>query len=118
MPTPPEPGHRRQGPVTDGHSVERAAAGLRRAAAQAGVTLPVDYARAVAADGLARSPQLTVSRLGAGIVVHTQPTSRRQLPVLLGYADPRGQWHRNGRRHTTVPDAPVGADPAGMSPVA
>ncbi len=34
------------------HDIEWSAAGLRRAAAEAGVALPVDYARTLAADGL------------------------------------------------------------------
>jgi hypothetical protein len=81
------------------HQIAWTAAGLRRAAATAGVTLPVDFARAVAADGLERTDQLAVSRSGAGVIIHTRPGSTRQLPVLLGYADARGQWHRDGRRH-------------------
>lgn len=85
------------------HHVEWAAAGLRRAAASAGVALPVDYSQTVAADGLARSPELGVTRLGAGVVLHTQPANNRDLPVVVGYADPRGQWYRDGHRHTTAP---------------
>ena len=81
------------------HQVAWAAAGVRRAAATCGVTLPVDFARVVAADGLTHADQLAVSRSGAGVVIHTRPASGRQLPVLLGYADARGQWHRDGRRH-------------------
>ena len=84
------------------HQVEWAASGLRRAAAEVGVSLPVDYSQAVAADGLTRSPELGVTRLGAGVVLHTQPSSSRQLPVVVGYADRRGQWYRDGRRHTTT----------------
>jgi hypothetical protein len=85
------------------HQIEWAASGLRRAAADIGVPLPVDYSQAVAADGLARSPELGVTRLGAGAVIHTQPASSRELPVVIGYADPRGQWYRDGHRHTTAP---------------
>jgi hypothetical protein len=84
------------------HQIEWAASGLRRAAADIGVPLPVDYSQAVAADGLARSPELGVTRLGAGVVLHTQPASSRELPVVIGYADPRGQWYRDGRRHTAT----------------
>jgi hypothetical protein len=84
------------------HQIECAASGLRRAAAEAGVALPVDYSQAVAAAGLARSPELGVTRLGAGVVIHTQPASDRELPVVVGYADPRGQWYRDGRRHTAT----------------
>jgi hypothetical protein len=116
----PVPVPAQQSPTgTDRHSVEWVAAGLRRAAAQVGVTVPVDYARAVAVDGLTRNRELAVSRVGAGIVIHTKPSSHRQLPVLLGYADSRGQWHRDGRRHTTAqPALSAGVDPAGLGPVA
>ena len=85
------------------HQVEWAASGLRRAAAEVGVSLPVDYSQAVAADGLARSPELGVTRLGAGAVLHTRPASSRELPVVIGYADSRGQWYRDGHRHTATP---------------
>jgi hypothetical protein len=85
------------------HQIEWAASGLRRAAADIGVPLPVDYSQAVAADGLARSAELGVTRLGAGVVIHTQPASNRELPVVVGYADLRGQWYRDGHRHTTAP---------------
>lgn len=100
------------------HQIAWTAAGLRRAAAGAGVTLPVDFARAVAADGLERADQLAVSRAGAGVVIHTRPATPRQLPVLLGYADARGQWHRDGRRHQ--PTALPAEQPAapGLGPVA
>ena len=84
------------------HQIEWAASGLRRAAAEAGVALPVDYSQAVAADGLARSPELGVTPLGAGVVLHTHPTNGRDLPVVVGYADPRGQWYRDGHRHTAT----------------
>lgn len=84
------------------HQVEWAASGLRRAAAEVGVTLPVDYSQTVAADGLTRSPELGVTRLGAGVVLHTQPANNCDLPIVIGYADPRGQWYRDGRRHTTT----------------
>lgn len=88
------------------HQVEWAASGLRRAATEAGVALPIDYSQAVAADGLARANELAVTRLGAGVVLHTQPSADRELPVVVGYADGRGQWYRDGHRHTTttVPD--------------
>ncbi len=87
------------------HQIEWAASGLRRAATDAGVALPIDYSRRVAADGLTRSPELGVTRLGAGVILHTQPRSDRELPVVIGYADSRGQWYRDGHRHTT-PAAP------------
>ncbi len=90
------------------HQIEWAAAGLRRAATTAGIAIPVDYSQAVAADGLARATELGVTRLGAGVVLHTQPRNDRELPVVVGYADPRGQWYRDGHRHT----APLTPDPA------
>jgi hypothetical protein len=97
------------------HRIEWSAAGLRRAAAQAGVALPVAYARALAADGLDREPVLAVSRLGDGVVIHTKPDTNRRLPILLGYADGRGQWYRDGRRHqeSAEPAAPA-PDAAGV----
>lgn len=71
------------------------------------------HARTLAADGLRQEPNLAVSRLGDGVVIHTQPDSGRRLPILLGYADARGQWYRDGRRRheTTEPAAPA-AEPA------
>jgi hypothetical protein len=86
------------------HQIEWTASGLRRAALDAGVTLPVSYSQAVASDGLAREPQIGVTRLGAGVVLHTSPASAKRLPIVLGYADARGQWYRDGRRHLDQPD--------------
>jgi hypothetical protein len=93
------------------HHIEWAAAGLRRAAADAGVDLPVAYSQTVAIDGLAREPELGVTRLGTGVVIQTQPDSDRRLPIVLGYADGRGQWYRDGRRHTE-PQAGATPEPA------
>ena len=76
------------------HQVEWEAAGLRQAASEADVFLPVSYSRAVAADGLARGAEVGVKRLGRGVVFHTHPGR----PLVLGYADPRGQWHRRSPR--------------------
>ncbi|MGH9073388.1 MAG: hypothetical protein ACRDZQ_04605 [Acidimicrobiales bacterium] len=81
------------------HHVAWVAAGLGRAATDAGVHLPADYLRAVACDGLRFCPQLGVSRLGEGVVIHTAPEGGDQLPILLGYADHLGRWHRDGARH-------------------
>ncbi len=81
------------------HQVERVAAGLRQAAAEAGVQLPVSYSRAVANDGLGRAAEVGVTRLGRGVVFHTHPGR----PLVLGYADARGQWYRDGRRHREPP---------------
>jgi hypothetical protein len=98
------------------HNVDWTALGLRRAAADAGVTLPLSYARAVAADGLARAAALALSRLGAGVVIHTAP-GERHLPIVIGYADERGQWYRDGRRHRDEPaPLPSGASPTETTP--
>ncbi|MGH9065066.1 MAG: hypothetical protein ACRD0L_14050 [Acidimicrobiales bacterium] len=64
---------------------------------------PIPYSQAVAADGLEREPALGVTRLGTGVVIHTQPTTDRRLPIVFGYADGRGQWYRDGRRNTETP---------------
>ncbi len=87
------------------HQIEWAAAGLCRAAARCDVTLPTEYARRVAATGLATQPELGVTPLGAGIVIHTQPPTGRDLPIVIGYADARGQWYRDGTRHTPATTA-------------
>lgn len=79
------------------HPVLWLAAGLRRAAAGLGVELPMDYARALAAT--ADGEPLGVSRLGAGVVIHTVPEEAERLSVLVGVADAEGQWYRDGVRH-------------------
>ena len=91
------------GRPTSRQQIELVAADLRRAAMQAGVDLPPSYARRVAADGLTEGGKLAVTRLGAGVVIHTQVEAKDRLPVLIGYADGRGQWHRDGRRHVEAP---------------
>ena len=81
---------------------------LRYAARSVGVELPSGYtARIIQEAGPAAD--VGVSRLGAGVVIHTVPPNRRSLPVLLGYADGRGQWHRDGTRHIeeAIGGAPV-----------
>jgi hypothetical protein len=88
------------------------AAGLRRAAQDAGVDLPGDYAQRVAIDGIRLCDQLGVTPIGRGVAIHTAPTDTRQLPILLGYADPAGQWYRDGSRHT--PLTPTATASAGM----
>jgi hypothetical protein len=75
------------------------AAGLRRAAQDAGVDLPVDYAQRVTVDGIRVCDQLGVTPVGRGVAIHTAPTDDRKLPILLGYADAAGQWYRDGSRH-------------------
>ena len=79
--------------------VARLAAGIRSAARDAGIVVPQIYAERVAADGAARCHQLGVTRLGDGVVIHTAPESQEELPVVLGYANPDGQWLRDGTRH-------------------
>jgi hypothetical protein len=85
------------------------AAGLRQAAADAGVMLPVLYSLSLVSDGLAREPELALSRLGAGVVVHTHPEDRSHA-IVLGYADARGQWYGDGRRHVEA-QAPEASAP-------
>ncbi len=77
----------------------RIAARLRSAAAEAGVELTTSYAAIVAADGLARCGQLGITRLGEGVVIHTAPEDRSELPIVLGYADRGGEWLRDGSCH-------------------
>jgi hypothetical protein len=84
------------------------AAGLRRAAHDAGLDLPEDYARRVAIDGIRLCDELGVTPIGRGVAIHTAPTDDRQLPILLGYADAAGQWYQDGSRHT----APAQTSPA------
>jgi hypothetical protein len=84
------------------HELAWLAAGLRRAAAGLDVNLPVSYSETVAADGVRFCEQLGVTRIGDGVAIHTAPEPPDQLPVLLGYADPTGQWYRDGRRHHPI----------------
>lgn len=95
------------------HRLAWLAAGLRRAAHNAGVDLPVDYAQRVAADGIRLCEQLAVTPIGQGLAIHTAPDNDHQLPVLLGYADPAGQWYRDGSRHT-APAPATSAAPGGV----
>lgn len=88
------------------------AAGLRRAAQDAGVDLPVDYARHVAVDGIRRCDQLGVTPIGRGVAIHTAPSDGRRLPILLGYADAAGQWYPDGSRHP--PPTPTTTASAGL----
>ncbi len=83
------------------HRLAWLAAGLRRAGHNAGVDLPVDYVQRVAADGIRHCDQLAVTAVGNGVAIHTAPDDDRQLPILLGYADPAGQWYRDGRCHSS-----------------
>jgi hypothetical protein len=89
--------------------VEQAAACLRDEALSAGVELPTSFSQRVAAAGLKREPKVGLSRLGTGVVIHTVPATRKRLPVVVGYADRRGQWYWDGKRHTDRPDRGAGA---------
>ena len=94
------------------HQREWIAAGILSAARDVGVELSVDYCRRVAADGLASCEQLAVTELGSGVIIHTAPEDEAALPIVLGFADSRGQWYRDGRRHLTA----VAGDPAPSAP--
>ena len=72
-----------EGPEVTAHQIEWVAAGLRQAASEAGVFLPVSYSRAVAADGLGRGAEVGVTRLGRGVVFHTHPGQLSRCPVQL-----------------------------------
>ena len=60
---------------------------------------PASYARLLASEQLAQETGLRVTQLGAGVVIRTAPKAKDRLPVVVGYADVRGQWHRDGHRH-------------------
>lgn len=94
------------------HQIAWVAAGIRSAAADLGVELPGDYARRVAAETLARCEQAGVTPLGRGVVVHTIAADERTLPVVIGYAEPGGQWYRDGTRHHPAVDSSSAADPS------
>jgi hypothetical protein len=49
--------------------------------------------------------ELGVSRLGIGVVIHTDPATRHRLPVIVGYADNRGKWYQEGSRHVEILEA-------------
>lgn len=98
------------------HQIAWVAAGIRTAARDLGVDLPGDYARRVAAETLTRCEQAGVTRLGRGVVVHTVPGDERTLPVVIGYAEPGGQWYRDGSRHRTPLVSSSAADPSSGSP--
>ena len=62
------------------------------------------YARRVAATAKGAG-ELGVSRLGSGVVIHTVPATKHRLPVIVGYADNRGQWYQDGSRHVEILEA-------------
>jgi hypothetical protein len=80
------------------------AAGLRRAARDAGVNLSLSYSRRIALQGVALESPLGVTSFGDLIVIHTVP-GIDELPVVVGFADGDHQWYRNGRRHAEPNDS-------------
>ena len=86
----------------DRRRIDEMAIALYRAAHDAAVELPRSYAVRVAATMAKGDGELGVSRLGSGVVLHTVPPSKDRLPVIVDYADGRGQWYRDGRRHVEV----------------
>lgn len=108
----PSPTHRSGGggpvsPAEHRHHLVWLGAGLRRAAHDAGIDLPVEFAQCVAVDGIRHCDQLAVTPIGHGVAIHTAPADDRRLPVLLGYADAAGQWYRDGSRHATPSPTPT-----------
>ena len=89
----------------DRHRIDETAIALYRAAHDAAVELPRSYALRVAATVAKGDGELGVSRLGSGVVIHTVPATKSRLPVIVGYADGRGQWYRDGSRHVETPVA-------------
>jgi hypothetical protein len=89
----------------DRHRIDEMAVALYRAAHDAAVELPRSYARRVVATMAKGDGELGVSRLGSGVVLHTVPSTKDRLPVIVGYADSRGQWYRDGSRHVETPVA-------------
>ena len=94
------------------HEIELMAEGLRLAAAEADVDLPASYARLLAAEGVTQETNLRVTQLGAGVVIRTAPKAKEGLPVVVGYADARGQWHRDGHRHIEAPETKAPSEAA------
>jgi hypothetical protein len=87
------------------HQLVWVTAGIRRVAGEAGLDLPVAYARRVAADALTLGDHVALTQLGAGVVIHTVPDSPDRLPKVVGYADAGGQWYQDGTRHQADPAA-------------
>jgi len=83
-------------------------------AARHGIELPISYVRAVAREGLSRERALRVHRLGDGVVICTTPRTKDRLPILLGYADRRGQWYSDGHRHLEDHDVTPDLDVIGV----
>ena len=89
----------------DRRRIDEMAIALYRAAHDAAVELPRSYALRVAATVAKGDGELGVSRLGSGVVIHTVPPTKDRLPLIVGYADGRGQWYRDGSRHVETPVA-------------
>ena len=85
--------------------IKQMAIALYRAAHAAAVELPRSYVVRVAATVAKGDGELGVSRLGSGVVIHTVPPTKDRLPLIVGYADGRGQWYRDGSRHVETPVA-------------
>jgi hypothetical protein len=77
----------------------RLACRLRSAGRDAGVEISPSYAARLVADGLSFCDQLSITRLGRGVVIHTAPDSDEHLPVVLGYVDANGEWVIDGSNH-------------------
>jgi hypothetical protein len=92
----------------DRHRIEGLAVALQRAAHEADVELPRSYVLRVAATIAEGDGELGASRLGNGLVLHTVPATKDRLPIIVGYADSRGQWYRDGSRHA---DGPIAEEP-------
>jgi hypothetical protein len=89
----------------DRHRIDEMAIALYRAAHDAAVEIPRSYALRIAATVAKGDGELGVSRLGSGVVIHTVPPTKDRLPLIVGYADGRGQWYRDGSRHVETPAA-------------
>jgi hypothetical protein len=89
---------------SDRHRIDRTAMALRRSAQAADAAVPIPYARHVGATA-ENDPELGVSRLGSGIVIRSVSATKDCLPVVVGSADRRGQWCRDGGRHVWAPAA-------------
>jgi hypothetical protein len=88
----------------DRHRIDEIAIALCRSAHEADVEIARSYARRVAATAKGAG-ELGVSRLGSGVVIHTVPATKHRLPVIVGYADNRGQWYQDGSRHVEILEA-------------
>ncbi len=79
--------------------VELAARELRLSAHDANVDIPLSYARKLVIASNELGIDLFLGELGNGIVFKSLPASPEELPLIMGYADKRGQWFRDGRKH-------------------